>query len=447
MFILEISIGAGTGNVFAGVALGLEYGLDLLGRVPRVPLVHDIAERSEIIVAHEGVHTVIDGDQTDPFLPEHFHDLTDLQVVTAHTAHILDANCSDVSFVDLIHHGHEARTVEAGAGDPVVCEMHRTRQVVGLGIVHKHFFLQEKIYGENYPQIGKYLLCLKRLARVPYEDAEAWADLLPDFIKHYEWAHLQFLNDNINKNYSDISFGDVFILEKAAAFSKEQNCVGVIITQPCDCILRSQKGGKYERQAKAITMLLFSIQQFSISQLKHLSEEDENKWRNKIKAIRNNAVLIGKKTEDESKEAIIEYFDASKPEITINIAPFIADLTSLNEMGKALIPDLETLESKITQIKPQGWKSFFPSLSADIKDFQETGSKLSTEHYEELLERIYSIPFCKDSSSFSMRRIGRLESNFTEFISYKYTSHTYRTGKNSLLTLHYDYEVEDKGDS
>lgn len=312
---------------------------------------------------------------------------------------------------------------------------------------HIQRYMQEKIYGENYPQIGKYLLCLKRLARVPYEDAEAWADLLPDFIKHYEWAHLQFLNDNINKNYSDISFGDVFILEKAAAFSKEQNCVGVIITQPCDCILRSQKGGKYERQAKAITMLLFSIQQFSISQLKHLSEEDENKWRNKIKAIRNNAVLIGKKTEDESKEAIIEYFDASKPEITINIAPFIADLTSLNEMGKALIPDLETLESKITQIKPQGWKSFFPSLSADIKDFQETGSKLSTEHYEELLERIYSIPFCKDSSSFSMRRIGRLESNFTEFISYKYTSHTYRTGKNSLLTLHYDYEVEDKGDS
>ncbi len=311
---------------------------------------------------------------------------------------------------------------------------------------HIQRYMQEKIYGENYPQIGKYLLCLKQLARVFNDDAEAWADLLPDFIKHYEWAHLQFLNDNINLDYSDISFGDVFILEKAAAFSKEQNCVGVIITQPCDCILRSQKGGKYERQAKAITMLLFSIQEFSISQLKHLYEEDKDKWGNKIKAIRNNAVLIGKKTEEGSQEAIIEYFDASKPEITISIAPFIADLTTLNEMGKALIPDLKTLESKITQIKPQGWKSFFSSLSSEIISFQETENKLLAEHCEELLERIYSIPFCKDLNCFSMRRIGRLESNFTEFISYKYISHTYRTGKTSLLTLHYDYELEDRGD-
>ena len=141
MLILEITIGAGTGNVFAGVALGLKYGLDLLGRVPRVPLVHDITERSEVIVTLESVHAVIDSNQTDPFLPEHLHDLTDLQIITAHTAHVLNANCSDVSFVDLIHHGHKARTVEAGAGDPIVCEMHWTRQVVCLCIVHKHLFL------------------------------------------------------------------------------------------------------------------------------------------------------------------------------------------------------------------------------------------------------------------------------------------------------------------
>ena len=114
---------------------------DLLGRVPRIPFVHDVAEGSEVIISIESIHAVIDGNQADPFLSEHLHDLADFQVVTAHSAHILDANCSDVSFVDLIHHGHKARTVEAGAGDPVVGEVHRTRQVMKLCVVHKHFLL------------------------------------------------------------------------------------------------------------------------------------------------------------------------------------------------------------------------------------------------------------------------------------------------------------------
>lgn len=141
LFIFEIAIGTSACDVFAGVALGPEYGLDLLGRIPCVPLIHDVAERSEIIVTLDGIYTVIDGDQTDTFLPEHLHDLTDLQIVAAHSAHVLNANYADVSFIDLIHHFHEARTVKAGAGDPVVREMHWTWQVIGFCEVHKHSFL------------------------------------------------------------------------------------------------------------------------------------------------------------------------------------------------------------------------------------------------------------------------------------------------------------------
>ena len=310
---------------------------------------------------------------------------------------------------------------------------------------HIQKYIQEKIYGQNYHQIGKYLLSLKRLASIPKKDVESWADLLPDFVKHYEWAHLQFLHEYVNADYSDIAFGDTFILEKASIFSKEQDCVGVIITQPCDCILRSQKGGKFGRIADYFTMLLFPIQRFSISQLKHLFEEDRTKWEIRIKAIRDNAVLIGKKSEDDLKEVQIEYFDASLPAMSISVASFIADLTTFSETGKAQIQDLSSLEKTIKQIKPQGWEAFFPSLSSDLNTFQDTGSKLPAEHYEELLERIYNIPFCRDSNCFAIRRIGRLEANLTEFISSKYVSHTYRTGKNSLLTLHYDYEVEDRG--
>lgn len=314
-----------------------------------------------------------------------------------------------------------------------------------FALSHIQNFMQEKIYSHNYHQIGKYLLCLKKLALIPEKEVDLWASLLPDYINHYEWAHLQFLHEYINADYSDIAFGDTFIIEKASMFSKEQDCVGVIITQPCDCVLRTQKNDKFERKAKDFTMLLFPIMHFSISQLKSLSEQNKDKWERTIKTIRNNAILIGKKAEGELGETLIEYFDASSPVMSINIASFIADLTTLSDKGKAIIPDLLALEQTIKQKKPQCWEAFYPSFSDEINAFIETERKVPAEHFNELIERIYNIPFCKESNCFSIRRIGRLESNLAEFISSNYVSHTYRTGKNSLLTLHYDYEVEDRG--
>ena len=323
--------------------------------------------------------------------------------------------------------------------------LHEGEHNLYFALSHIQNYMQERIYGQNYYQIGKYLHCLKKLALIPEKEVELWASLLPDFIEHYEWVHLQFLHEYINTDYSDIAFGDTFILEKASVFSKEQDCVGVIITQPCDCILRNQRDDKVARKAKDFTMLLFPILRFSISQLKKLSEEDTNRWTRTIRTIRNNAVLISKK--EESGETQIEYFDASSSEMSISIASFIADLTTINDTGKALIPDLSVLEQIIKQKKPQYWEAFFPSFSAEIKAFKETECKVPAEHSKEILEGIYNIPFCKESNCFSIRRIGRLESNLAEFICSNYVSHTYRTGKNSLLTLHYDYEVGDKGDS
>ena len=46
-------------------------------------------EGSEIIILFESIDTVVKGNKTDISLPKHLHDLSDLQIVTAQTGHVL----------------------------------------------------------------------------------------------------------------------------------------------------------------------------------------------------------------------------------------------------------------------------------------------------------------------------------------------------------------------
>lgn len=120
---LEVTIGWIACYVLAGPALCLKDGLDLFTGVLGVPFIHDVSERHKVIVALGSINAVIDGNEHHTFLAEHLHKLTDLQVITSHTAHVLDADLGDIALLDLLHHGKKARAVEASAGDPVVGEM------------------------------------------------------------------------------------------------------------------------------------------------------------------------------------------------------------------------------------------------------------------------------------------------------------------------------------
>jgi hypothetical protein len=109
--------------MLSGKVFCLKSRTDLLTGISGVPLIHDIAEWRELVIALHGIHVVIQGDQAGTALAEHFHICADLQIVSSEAGHILDNAGRDVSGSDLIDHGLKAWAVETGSGDPVIGKM------------------------------------------------------------------------------------------------------------------------------------------------------------------------------------------------------------------------------------------------------------------------------------------------------------------------------------
>ena len=140
-FIPKIAVKDGAGQVLAAHALCLEYGFDLLAGVPRIILVHNIAERGKIIVAVDAVYAVVNGDQANAFDTQNLHDLPDLEIVAPQAAHVLNDDCLHTASLDLLHHGGEAGAVKASAGDTIVGEMGRVWKTIPSGVVLQHLLL------------------------------------------------------------------------------------------------------------------------------------------------------------------------------------------------------------------------------------------------------------------------------------------------------------------
>ena len=60
---------------------------DYLSRMGDV--LHDVSERGKIIVPSGSINAIIDSNETDTLLSQNFHDLTDFQIITPQTAHVL----------------------------------------------------------------------------------------------------------------------------------------------------------------------------------------------------------------------------------------------------------------------------------------------------------------------------------------------------------------------
>ena len=61
LFVPQVAVNNGAGQVLAAHALGLEHGADFPAGVAGVKLIHDIAEGRKIIVAFQTVHAIVDG--------------------------------------------------------------------------------------------------------------------------------------------------------------------------------------------------------------------------------------------------------------------------------------------------------------------------------------------------------------------------------------------------
>ena len=133
LFVPQVAINDGAGQVLAAHAFGLEHGADFPAGVAGVKLIHNVAERGKIIIAFQTVYTVIDGDQPDTALPQNLHDLADFQIVTPQAAHVLYNDGLHPSGLDFLHHRQKAGTVKAGSRYAVIGEVGRVRQSIPAG--------------------------------------------------------------------------------------------------------------------------------------------------------------------------------------------------------------------------------------------------------------------------------------------------------------------------
>ena len=125
-----------------GKVLCLKRRADFLAGVTGVPLVHDISERSKLIVPFESVHAVVQGNQPGIVLPQHFHIGADLQIITTEAAHVLyDNDRYSVSF-DFSNHLLKARSVELRTRDTIIRKVDAVGKTVLFGVVLQYALLR-----------------------------------------------------------------------------------------------------------------------------------------------------------------------------------------------------------------------------------------------------------------------------------------------------------------
>ena len=109
-----------------------------------ISLIYDVAEGRKVIrTLILTVHAVIDGNEADAHLREpDFRVKPYLQIVTAKPGHILDHNHTDQSGLNVPQHFLEPRTLEAGAGVPVVLVNLVVGDAVVSGVLGQDFDLR-----------------------------------------------------------------------------------------------------------------------------------------------------------------------------------------------------------------------------------------------------------------------------------------------------------------
>ena len=121
--VFQISVWCGACNVLPGIAFCLKGRPDLFARVFRIPLIHNVSERKKIIIPIQTVMTIIDSDQPNLLLAQHFLNLTDHQIITSQPAHILYDHRPDLPGFDGIHHADKSRAVKPCAGYSIIRKM------------------------------------------------------------------------------------------------------------------------------------------------------------------------------------------------------------------------------------------------------------------------------------------------------------------------------------
>ena len=153
--VFHVAIGRIGGQILTGFAFLLHNRLDLFTAVLDIELVDDIQERSKVIVLLVGaVHTAVHGDETDiVFGEKHFRVETDLQIVSADTAHILGDDDTDLIVLDQLNHSFPIGSVEVGTRVTIVHERLDVAETLFLCVFFENRLLETDLsrgfYSEN----------------------------------------------------------------------------------------------------------------------------------------------------------------------------------------------------------------------------------------------------------------------------------------------------------
>ena len=215
----------------------------------------------------------------------------------------------------------------------------------------------------------------------------------------------------------------------------------------CDCIIRKDKE-ETKRNASRFTLVLFEEKTFSQNDIEQpeeaASKTAKGSWISRIRKLRDGGIILSKEMCEDRIH--FTYIDVGSPKTAIQILPFILDLASLSKDGKAILTDTESLEQAVNQNKTDNWQEYYPALKKEVEQhkvqIQLLFEKLDKKA-DDVVRSMYVIPFSQTDNQFCIQRIGHLEDNMAELISYNYITHTYRAGKNSLLSLNFNTNYGD----
>ena len=100
--------------MFTGIAFCLDCRLHLFADVFRVPFVHYVSERREVVIRlYFAVHVVVDRDKLHVvFRENNFRIVADFEIVSTETGHILDDHSFNKPCFDSFHHSLKIRSIK-----------------------------------------------------------------------------------------------------------------------------------------------------------------------------------------------------------------------------------------------------------------------------------------------------------------------------------------------
>jgi hypothetical protein len=250
---------------------------------------------------------------------------------------------------------------------------------------------------------------------------------------NYEWNQFQFVNKMVNHVYDDAQFGDIYEIKLAEGLKGKidgasNKIYGVLITQSCDCVIRSNGS----RASSIMKLVLYNgMDRFP----------DGN---DKIKNLYTDGIFVF----ENDTNTPISFFYKNKPLEMLTINDCIVDLTTLDDKGEAIILVNEDLEHKIQLCKPDSWNNRIAILKSEFDNVHNLelliekydNCEIGKRQIETLISNSYGINYSIDNKKFSLKRIGRLSENSAYTVFDYYISHMSRIGKKAQIL----YKVLDK---